>query len=404
MNNDFSALTQYLLVTPVDTSEWQVACDRVVDKVLRARKIVKRHSKAPLAGVQLEIYTALKTLLCGVVYQTCLKTQKPRSLNLAQLQSQLDLITPQVLTYDRLTQLAIHLQQQPFRSVSWQHALDDLFSAVYLSGKLKRPVTYGSGDTYSDITNEALMQAIKDIQKFDATRSHFIGWINQVYISRRGIDIRHQQEDTLKKSHHRHIMPIKYALRQTFVRAKTTACKQHLLIYLKSSCHGIESDLSIILSLSLCLIKRQIEDEPITGSQLLFAMAEAVTGRSVEFDSLDVPIRNQDGTGQAKEIASPVPASPPKIDFLRACLQQQHTDACANILEKHIKSNPQATLRTIALQRIEGKTLKEISQAFNIVIPTIQKFYERNMLKATECLKHCVDDQMALWEMQHPPG
>ncbi|KPQ32210.1 MAG: hypothetical protein HLUCCA11_22085 [Phormidesmis priestleyi Ana] len=419
MDNDFLSLTHNLLTVEPDSSVWNAALCKVVDRVLRSRKIVKRHANLPLAEIQVEIYTALEAALSAWIRQLCMKVTKPRSLTLNTLQLQLEPITQQVLTYERLTQLAIHLQQQPFRSIAWQYALDDLFSAVYLSGKLKYPTTHGNKDMRSDITNEALMQAIRDIQKFDPTRAHFIGWINQVYINRRGVDIRHQQEDTLKRSHHRRIMPIKYALKQIFLKAQPAACRQHLSLYIKCCADGtqidsteanciknnsIKQDICLNLSLSLCLIQRQIQDEPMAGNQLLFAMAEAITGRSVEFDSLDVPVRAQDGSGQAKEIAAPVPAAPPKIDFLRDCLQHHHSDDCGEILGKHIKSNAQATLRTIALQRIEGKTLKEISQTFNIVIPTIQKFYERNMLKAAECLRRCVEDRIALWDMQHSRG
>ena len=409
MNNDFSSLTHSLLTSEPDSPIWNAALSQVVDRVLRSRKVVKRRTKLPLTGIQLEIYTALQAAMSAWIRQLFDSTAQPLSLSLSSLQRQLDVITQRVLTYERLTQLAIHLQQQPFRSIVWQYALDDLFSAVYLSGKLKYPITHGSRDMHGDIMNEALMQAIRDIQKFDPTRSHFIDWLNQVYINRRSINIRHQQGDTLKKSHHRRIISIKYSLKQTFLKAQPTAYRQHLSLYVKrcTECpkvDNVKQDVWLILSLSLCLIQQQIKDEPIRGNQLLFTMAEAVTDRSIEFDSLDVPARSQDGSGQVKEIAASVTVSPPQVDFLRDCLQHHHSNDCEKILAKHIKANAQATLRTIALQRIDGRTLKEISQTFNIVIPTIQKFYERNMLKAAECLKRCVEDRIALWDMQHPQG
>lgn len=402
MNYSLPSLTQSLLIMDSTSSEWHSTIDRIVEAVLKGRKIAKQHSKQPLDDVYRLLYADLKLALTSAVVQAAESDRAKLSLSADGLKGLLNQSYRQVLTYERLTQLAVHLQKQPFRSSVWQTALNELFTAVYLSNKLKRPVTHGKADTVLDITNEALMQAIKDIQKFDPSRAHFIGWLNQVYIGKRGIDIRNRQKDTLEKSHHRRVMPIKYSLKGIFARSQTVACRWHLIFYLKCSETRDRQSVCLLLSLVICLLQRQIQDDAVTGDRLLFVMAEAVTGRSVEFDSLDVPIRNKDGSGQAKDLAAPVPDMPPKVDFLRDCLQHESLTSCEDILQKCIKQNPQATLRAIALQRIEGRTLKEIGQAFDVLIPTVQKFYERNMTKVADCLKRCVEDKLSLWEMQHP--
>lgn len=402
LNTHLPALIKELISAQLGTPSWELALAQLVEGVLRFRKIARTRSQTLLVGVYEEIYTALRGALTDAVREMATDDGCGRSLSEETLKRLLHQTTRQILTYDRLTRLAVHLQQQSFRSLAWQQALEELFTAIDLSGKLKRPKTYDNGDAHLDIKNEALMQAINDIQKFDPTRAHFVGWINQVYINRRGVDIRNRQKDTLERSHHRRVMPIKYALGRVLGRSSVAACRCHLELYVGSYGDDVSQDGWLQLSLVICCLQRQLQDEPIAGNRLLFAIAEAATGRSVTFDSLDVPVRSDDGQGQRKEIASPVPASPPKVDFLRECLQSCGIEGCSEILQKHIRANAKATLRAVALQRIEGRTLKEISQAFGVVLPTIQKFYERNMAKAADCLKRCVDDKIALWEMQHP--
>ena len=402
MDTSLSSLVRDLLAAKSGTPEWNLTVDRIVERTLRFRRIARVRSRKPLEGIYQQMYEALKKALTEAVREQAVREGARTALSEERLKHLLSQACQNILTYDCLTQLAVHLQQQPFRSVAWQQAMEELFTAVDLSNKLKRPTTYDGGDAHLDITNEALMQAIDDIQKFDPERAHFVGWINQVYIGRRGIDIRNRQQDTLKKAHHRRVMPIKYALGRVFARSASEACRCHLKVYVRCCMSDAKQDACLQLSLVICLLQRHLQDDPIAGNHLLFAIAEAATGRSVEFDSLDVPVRNQEGQGQLKEIASPVPESPPKVDFLRECLQSCGIEGCSEILQKHVKANAKATLRSIALQRIDGRTLKEISQAFDVLIPTVQKFYERNMAKVADCLKLCVDDKIALWEMQHP--
>lgn len=403
MNNALNIHIHALSKLDLHSSEWRLAIVQIAKTALKSRTIARRRSSQPLAPIYQEIYSDLKETLIENIEQAAASSCAKQMLTPTGISAILTQSSQQILTYDRITQLAVHLQQQPFRSAAWQHAMNELFTAVHLSKKLKRPTSYGANaqDTYLDITNEALSQAIRDIQKFNPERAHFIGWINQIYIDRRGITIRHQQEDTLKRSHHTRVMPIKYALGRTLALVEVGALKQQIALYLKAGHTYAEVEFYLLLSIVICLLQRQVQDEPVAGSQLLFAIAEAATGRSVEFESLDMPRRSQEDSGHMREIPTPS-GEPPRIDFLRNCLESCSIDGCIDILQKHVRANPQATLRSIALQRLEGKTLKEISATFGIIIPTIQKFYERNISKVADSLERCVEDKIAIWKMQHP--
>ncbi|MGK7923777.1 MAG: sigma-70 family RNA polymerase sigma factor, partial [Spirulina sp.] len=49
----------------------------------------------------------------------------------------------------------------------------------------------------------------------------------------------------------------------------------------------------------------------------------------------------------------------------------------------HILNHPQATFQAIALKLIDGWSWKQISEEFNIKVPTLSSFYQRNLKKFT---------------------
>ena len=273
MKSSLPLLVQRLLAAEPNSVGWELVESELVNALLKRRKIAKSASSRPLGEPYQQMYADLNAVLTEAIHQEALaeleqwqsdaaglapskasgKSQGASvssKLTVEHLNTLLTQASQVVLTYDRLTQLAVHLQAQKFRSPDWQHALNELFNAVYLSGKLRRPKTQGSysQDSYLDITNEVLMQAIEDIQRFDATRAHFIGWINQVYISRRSIDVLHQQQDTLKQGHHKRMMPIKYALGRILGRSQNKAARQQLIFYLRDSTQSAIKSLAYSLS------------------------------------------------------------------------------------------------------------------------------------------------------------
>ncbi|NES98638.1 MAG: sigma-70 family RNA polymerase sigma factor [Desertifilum sp. SIO1I2] len=71
-------------------------------------------------------------------------------------------------------------------------------------------------------------------------------------------------------------------------------------------------------------------------------------------------------------------------ELVKKCLIE---DRGGHFQREHIANRVDANLRAIALLRLEGKTWKEISQEFNIPIPTLSSFYQRSLRKLSHLLK-----------------
>ncbi|MDL5045164.1 sigma-70 family RNA polymerase sigma factor [Oscillatoria amoena NRMC-F 0135] len=71
-------------------------------------------------------------------------------------------------------------------------------------------------------------------------------------------------------------------------------------------------------------------------------------------------------------------------ELVKKCLIE---DRGGHFKDEHITNRSDANLRAIALLRLEGKTWKEISQEFDIPIPTLSSFYQRSLRKLTPLLQ-----------------
>lgn len=81
----------------------------------------------------------------------------------------------------------------------------------------------------------------------------------------------------------------------------------------------------------------------------------------------------------------------PLAEIVRKCLEEDREGTFKN---EHITSCPAANFSAIALRRFEGKTWKEISEEFDISIPTLSSFYKRSLKKLAPVLQeYCLNHE-----------
>lgn len=405
MDTPLASLLDLWLSTPTESPNWQPRLDQLVKAVLGQRKIAKRRPEQPQESIYQTIIDALADEIREVLYVAFQADNTRRLVTVPWLSNALKQAYPQVLTYDRLTQLAIILQKQPFRSPNWQYALSDLFEAVNLSNKLRRPnwATQLPPEEYADIKNEALANAVRDIHNFNSERSHFIGWINQIYLERRGRDTYIKTKDTLERGNRlkiRQISKVKKSLSLTLQKANLSTVHPYLSLYISRVNNSADCANQTIIAnwvIGISILGHQGDKH----GQLISSLSQKVFNNIIETISLDTPITNQDGSQQTLDIPNSTPNGPPRTQFLMECLDSCEGDRCNLFLDKHLRNHPTATLRFIAQQRIQGKKLKEIGALFGVIPQTIRNFYERNMTNVTECLKKCIEDKTEIWKSQN---
>lgn len=403
MDASLPSLIELWLSTPSESSDRQSRLEQIVTAVLRKRKIAKRRPEQPKAA----IYTDITEALAQAVRTALLNASRSVSAAITEpwLLHTLTLAYCEVLTYNRLTQLAIVLQHQPLKSPGWTYAVATLFEAIELSDKLRRPswAAKATSEEYADIQNEALANAVKDIRKFDPDRAHFIGWINQVYLGKRGIDTYNKEKDTLDRGNLLQIRKIhrsRRVLTQTLKNASTDDFSNYLTAYLvsgKSNLNPSIQDHVFIWSAAFSILGKRVQ----AGSKLVTDMAQCVLDGLIETINLDTPISG-DNTQSLGDITGAISPELPRIQYLMECLETCDGDGCSVLLEKHLRGKPAATLRLIAQQRLQGKKLREIGSLFDVTPQTIRNFYERNIKHATDCLKQCVENKIEIWKLQHP--
>lgn len=103
-------------------------------------------------------------------------------------------------------------------------------------------------------------------------------------------------------------------------------------------------------------------------------------------------ILNKQGITQIPDRDNIAAPSEPKglTEIVRECIE---SDPDNIFKRKHIENYPQANFQTLALQRISGKSWKEISAGFEIKIPTVSSFYYRCINEFSSKLKeYCLNE------------
>ncbi len=170
--------------TPQD-EEWQLAITKLVDEILRSRKICRPLGSQPLFGVYQELYKQVRQqLLCDVGEK--INQYKPKQ---ATVRTWINTLQTQafrtILDDAQLKKLAREAQQHPMYSELRQYALGELIEAIRLSGKLCRPHRANFSVQFYDLlydeaVNKTLTYVCRKIDKYDPERGDkkFMNWVN----------------------------------------------------------------------------------------------------------------------------------------------------------------------------------------------------------------------------------
>ncbi|KYC40670.1 hypothetical protein WA1_23795 [Scytonema hofmannii PCC 7110] len=87
-----------------------------------------------------------------------------------------------------------------------------------------------------------------------------------------------------------------------------------------------------------------------------------------------------------------VPTEPKDLtEIVRECIESDPEDLFKN---EYIEKCPQATFQALALRRMSGKSWKEISEEFEMKVPTVSSFYYRCLKKLSPKLKEYCENQV----------
>jgi DNA-directed RNA polymerase specialized sigma24 family protein len=159
---------------------------QLVDKILRSRAICRPFGNQFLCGVRAEIYEQVREKLLQDVEEELDKYQ-PERLSIDEWANNLRNRTfRQILEDYLLKNLALEIQQTPYKSEFRQHLLGELIAAIRLSGKLCRPHQRKFSPNfyeliYEEAVSETLLYICRNIDKYDPQRGKeqkFITWVN----------------------------------------------------------------------------------------------------------------------------------------------------------------------------------------------------------------------------------
>ncbi|HBL14342.1 MAG TPA: hypothetical protein DD379_23735 [Cyanobacteria bacterium UBA11162] len=170
---------------PFGNEERQKTLEKVVDEMLRSRKICRPLKGQSLSGVCLEIYQEAKKQLLHTI-DGDINSYNPRRESVRQwINEQLDSIFKQVLNDTRLKTLALEAQTHLPRTQQRQYLLTELVNSIQLSGKLFYPPPDKMPRDiyqliYDDAVNRTLLYVFQKIDLYDPTRGNgkFMTWVN----------------------------------------------------------------------------------------------------------------------------------------------------------------------------------------------------------------------------------
>ncbi len=163
----------------------QLALTKLVDEMLRARKICRPLGGQPLFGIYQEIYKQVRQQL---LHDVCEKSNQYKSKQTSvrvwanTLRNQ---AFRKILDDAQLKKLAIEAQRHPPHTELRQYALGELVEAIRLSGKLCHPHRASFSPQFYDLlydeaVNKTLTYVCRKIDKYDPERGDkkFMNWVN----------------------------------------------------------------------------------------------------------------------------------------------------------------------------------------------------------------------------------
>jgi hypothetical protein len=168
------------------SEERQFALTRLVDEILRSRKVARLPRYQPLFGIYKDTYEQVRQKLLHDIDEK-LDNYNPTLTPVGLLVNDLQNRTYQeVLKDEQLKKLAIEAQQYPPNTELRQYALGELIEAIRRSGKLAHPHRERFSPQFYDLIyeeaiNKTLTYVCRKINTYDPNRGErkkFMNWVN----------------------------------------------------------------------------------------------------------------------------------------------------------------------------------------------------------------------------------
>lgn len=249
---------------------------KLVDRILRSRPICRPLKDQPLSPACQDIYQAARQQLLHTLYSE-IDRYNPNNESLRQwVAVRMREAFQDILTDNRLKQLALEAKQHSPQTQQRQYLLTELINAIQLSGRLIRPQRGElSRDfyilIYDDAVNRTLLYVFQKIDLYDPERGKgvFMNWVN-FRLDRTLRDIRASYQLTQDK-------PI------AIEEIETIGERQNLPTTFEIITHYIERDPDKIFQ------QEMIKKNPNASFQAIF-LAKRIQGKSWKEISQDLEI------------------------------------------------------------------------------------------------------------------
>ncbi|MEQ9670222.1 hypothetical protein [Coleofasciculus sp. G2-EDA-02] len=158
---------------------------KLVDRILRSRPICRPLKDQPLSNACQDIYQAARQQLLGTLYSD-IDRYNPENESLRQWANiRMREAFQEILTDNRLKQLALEAKQYSAQTQQRQYLLTELVNAIQLSRRLIRPHRGELNSDfyniiYDDAVNRTLLYVFQKIDLYDPERGNgvFMNWVN----------------------------------------------------------------------------------------------------------------------------------------------------------------------------------------------------------------------------------
>ena len=138
MNQAVLLLAQTLQSLPLDAPEGQETCSLLIAQLLKGRPICRIREGVALDGIALEILDVAQQQLRSLLEQDHAAQRLGYPSPSIWSRERLQLAFKSVLTEERLQRLALRVQEHEPKTVAWNHTVNELLSALDLSGCLTK--------------------------------------------------------------------------------------------------------------------------------------------------------------------------------------------------------------------------------------------------------------------------
>ena len=377
MNGQLQQLAIQIQNSLTQTELRQQAIVTLVDKILRSCSLF-RCSRKSLDGVYLDIYQALQQHLNQEIAQNLHKYQSKNIAVEAWINEVRSRTLKKVINEAYLQQLALEVQKYQPLTKEWQYAFGVLTNVILLSDKLLHKANIYN-DVYEEAKNELWIWLYQNINSYNPGKGKFTAWLN----FRFDMILRNSQvaiNDPFIQKINGKIIRNKYQL--TYLIKSIS--REDLILWLilqRKQLLPYTLGLRILLLFTVKFILSQLMvKKPLIVDSILYEIAQQSLPNAMKLANIDDEIEN------ILQLQTEKPLSEQLREYLETDPNQ--------LLQKHIRAHPEATFQIIALKRLEGISWKELSEDFNIKIPALSNFFQRQLQKIAPEIKKYIQESV----------